>query len=76
MIGPKYPEIYVPLIGENGNAYSIIFRVTEALRRARVSREERAAFEAEATAGDYGHLLRTVAAWVEITPCEDSDDWY
>ena len=60
----KYPEIYVPLVGEDGNAYAILARVSKALKRAGVSKEEVAEFHAEATSGDYDHLLRTVISWV------------
>lgn len=60
----KYPEINIRLVGEDGNAFSILARVTQALRRAGISEDERKAFTDEATAGDYGHLLRTVMAWV------------
>lgn len=63
----KYPEIEVELLGEDGNAFAILGTVRRALRRAGVSEEERAAFMAEATSGDYDHLLQTVMAWVEVT---------
>lgn len=62
---PKYPQVYVQLTGEDGNAFSILGRVQGALRRAGVSAEERAQFVAEATSDDYDHLLRTVMAWVD-----------
>jgi hypothetical protein len=61
---PKYPEIKVQLVGEDGNAFSILGRVQGALKRARVPPEEVKAFIAEATSSDYNHLLRTVMAWV------------
>ena len=71
----KYPEIYVPLVGEDGNAYAILGRVSKALKRAGVSKEEVAEFHAEATSGDYNHLLRTVISWVsEGSEEEDWDD--
>jgi hypothetical protein len=63
---PKYPDITVQLVGEDGNAYSILGRVTRALRQAGVSQAERDAFTQEATAGDYDHLLQTIMRWVEV----------
>lgn len=67
----KYPEVNIRLVGEDGNAFSIIVRVIEALRKAGVDPRERDAFHTEATAGDYDNLLRTVMAWVT---CDENDD--
>tara|TARA_Y100001951_G_scaffold83931_1_gene73080 strand:- start:211 stop:411 length:201 start_codon:yes stop_codon:yes gene_type:complete len=63
----KYPEIKVKLTGEDGNAFSILGRVTRAMRNASVSKEERDAFHAEATSGDYDHLLATAMRWVDVS---------
>jgi hypothetical protein len=60
----KYPEIEVQLSGEDGNAFSIMGRVTKAMRRAGVSSEERAAYQAEAMSGNYDHLLQVTMRWV------------
>jgi hypothetical protein len=64
---PRYPDIIVPLTGEDGNAYSILGRVNRALRQAHVPDDERQAFIAEATQGDYDQLLQVVMQWVEVT---------
>ena len=61
---PKYSHIKVKLSGEDGNAFSIIGRVTKALRNARVPLEERKEFQAEATKTDYNNVLQTVMRWV------------
>lgn len=61
---PKYPEIYVPLVGEDGNAFAILGRVRRALSRAGIPKKEQDTYYKEATSGDYGHLLRTTLAWV------------
>ena len=61
----KYPNIKVRLSGEDGNAFSIIGRVTKALRNARVPLEERKEFQAEATKTDYNNVLQTVMKWVD-----------
>ena len=65
-MAPKYPDITVPLTGEDGNAVAILGRVSRALRQAGVSQAERDAFTQEATAGDYDHLLQTIMRWVEV----------
>ena len=61
-----YPEIVVPLTGENGNAFAILGRVLNALRRAGVDEHQRDAFHTEATSGDYDHLIQTVMEWVSV----------
>ncbi len=63
----KYPNIEVQLSDQDGNAMSIIGRTIKALRRGGVSREERTAFTAEATSGNYDHVLQTVMRWVETS---------
>lgn len=63
----RHPEVHVRLVGEDGNAYSILARVLKALRRASVSKEERDEFTREATSGDYDHLLQTCMRWVDCT---------
>ena len=58
-------DIKVALIGEDGNALSIIGRVAKALRRAgkNTMAED---FQREAMSGDYDHLLQTVQEYVEV----------
>jgi len=63
---PKHPEVKVNLVGQDGNAFSIIGRVTKALRNAGVSPEDQKQFQSEATSGDYDHLLQTVMSWVTV----------
>ena len=63
----KYPDIEVQLVGQDGNAFGIIGRVIESLRRAGVSNKECKQFADEATEGDYNHLLRTCMRWVNVS---------
>jgi hypothetical protein len=63
---PKY-DIEVKLIGNDGNAFSIMGAVTKAMRRAGVSREEQDEYFKQATAGDYNQLLVTTMEWVEVS---------
>lgn len=62
----RHPEITVKLVGEDGNAFSIIGRVQRALRRARVPAEEVEEFRNEAMSGDYSNVLATAMRWVEV----------
>lgn len=73
----KYPEISVPLVGMDGNAFFIIGQVMKALRRGGVDQSEVELFRKEATAGDYNHLLSTVMDWVDTSGDdeEDEEDW-
>ena len=63
----KYPEIEVQLSGNNGNAFSIIGRMINALRNGGVSKVEIEQFTEEAQSGDYDHLLQTCMKWVDVT---------
>ena len=79
----KYPNVSVKLVGEDGNAFSIVARVTSALRSAGVSKEERDLFQAEAMKGDYNQLLGVVMDWVNtddeyevFADDDDDDDFY
>lgn len=62
----KYPDVTVKLVGEDGNAFSILGKVKNALRRAGVPKTEIDAFLKEAMAGDYDHLLITAMEWVNV----------
>ena len=63
---PKYPEVEVTLVGNDGNAFVILGNVTKEMCRAGIEKEERDAFIAEATAGDYDRLLQTCVKWVKV----------
>ena len=63
---PKYPDVTVQLTGEDGNAMSIIGRVSRALSRAGVSPEEEKRFQTEAMSGDYDNVLATAMKWVDV----------
>lgn len=62
---PKF-DIPVRLIGQDGNAFAIIGRVTRAMRNNGCTSEDVNTFLTEATSGDYDHLLRTVMATVVV----------
>jgi hypothetical protein len=66
-VAVKHPEIEVELVGHDGNAFVIIGRVTQALRRAKVPAEEINQFQDECMSGDYDNLLRTCCSWVSVS---------
>lgn len=61
----KFPDAFVQLSGEDGNAGSIMGRVTRELASVGASKDDIAQFRAECISGDYDNLLRTVMRWVE-----------
>lgn len=66
MVDVKFPGVKVALVGEDGNAFSILARVQRALKRGGASAEEVSEFYREATSGDYDNLLRVVMSWVDV----------
>ena len=63
---PKYPEIFVQLTGNDGNAFAIMGAVKSALTKAGVSADEVSEYIRESMSGDYDNLLRTAMDWVEV----------
>ena len=62
---PKYPNIIIPLVGEDGNAFSILGRVRRAMYRSGLGDLEWGDFYCEATSGSYDHLLATIMKWFD-----------
>jgi hypothetical protein len=56
----------VKLVGEDGNAFSIMGRVKKALRRAGADQEYIEKYLSEATSGDYDHLLVVSMEYVNV----------
>jgi hypothetical protein len=56
----------VKLVGEDGNAFSIMGRVKKALRRAGADQEYIEKYLSEATSGDYDHLLVVSMEYVDV----------
>jgi hypothetical protein len=63
---PKYPDIVVQLVDEDGNALAVMGRVSAALRKAGVSDEKITEYLQESTSGDYDNLLATAMKWVVV----------
>lgn len=55
----------VQLVGEDGNAFSILGRVSKALKRAGNDESVVDAYMEQAMAGDYDHLLAVTLAFTD-----------
>jgi hypothetical protein len=63
----KYPEIEVQILGRDGNAFAIMTNISNALRKAGVSKDEISQYTKESMSGDYENLLRTAMRWVSVS---------
>lgn len=63
---PKLPDVTVELVGHDGNAFSILGRVMNAMRAAGHA-DQVDAYHDEATAGDYNNLLAVTMRWVNVS---------
>lgn len=65
--GPRHPEVFVQLSGEDGNVGSIMGRVARALRDADVPGAEITEFRVGIfDCGSYDETLAWVMSWVEV----------
>ena len=58
-------NIKVKLTGTDGNAFAILGKVSDALKRAGY-KDEAKSFLEEAMSGDYNNLLRTCSEYVKV----------
>ena len=58
-------EVPLKLVGEDGNAFSILGRAQKALQGAGLD-DLVPTYMEEATAGDYNHLLQTTMEWFDV----------
>lgn len=71
---PNYDNVIIPitvnLLGLDSNAFIILGVMLKELKRAKrdgkCTQEQIDDFQAEATAGDYDHLLATCMKWVDV----------
>jgi hypothetical protein len=56
----------VKLIGGDGNAFSVLGKCTQALKKSGYSEEEVKKFQAEAMSGNYDHVLATAMKWLDV----------
>ena len=64
-------EARMNLVGEDGNAFSILGRAQQAMRRAKVDKEIIDEYMKEAQSGDYDHLLVTTMNYLI---CDEGDE--
>jgi len=65
-IGRPITGVRVKLIGEDGNAFAILGKVSKALRDAGYDQAFIDEYIEQATSGDYDHLLMTTMPYVEV----------
>lgn len=69
---PKPPDLIpVPYLWDDGNALAIIGKCQKAARRAGWAPQLIEAFKAEATSGDFDHVLQTVMRYFDQAHEED-----
>jgi len=56
----------VELVGQDGNAFAIMGRVSKALRKAGADEEYVKEYQYESMSGDYNNLLRVAMKYVEV----------
>lgn len=68
------PKPRCALVGDDGNALSIMGRVARALKANGYTKAEVEAYHKAATSGDYDHLLRVTMSYVEDCGTERCED--
>jgi hypothetical protein len=63
---PRYPDITLQIVGQEGNAFAILGRAKRAAKAGGLPQTEIDAFWQEATSGDYDHLLATCTKWFKV----------
>jgi len=66
----KYPNAKVRLVGEDGNAFAILARVSAALKAEGCCRCSIEDFQKKAMSGDYNNLLGVVMEYVCVDDCD------
>jgi len=61
-----FPEITVAILGGEGNAFNLLGAVAAAMKRQGTGQKAIDTFYAEATSGDYDHLLQTIMRTVAV----------
>ena len=66
-IVPRYPDIHVKLVDQDGEGFAILARCREAMGKAELPIAEVNKFLADGTAGHYDDLLGAVMRWFETS---------
>ncbi len=72
MSKPLFPEVIVPLLELDSNAFMLIGHSVKMARRANIPKEDIDAFRAEAMSGDYDQVLRTIMKYFST---DSEEDW-
>ena len=60
-------DVDVRLSGTDGNAFALMAKVAQGIKRAGGTKEDEDEFIKQATSGDYDHLLRVCMDWVNVS---------
>jgi hypothetical protein len=64
---PKYPNVTVKLVGQDGNIFNLLAIVNRAMTKAGISGAERDAFNKAVTSTkSYDEALGEILQWVEV----------
>ena len=69
----KYPQVKVELVGQDGNAFSILGRCQKAARKAGLTPEQIDEWRKEAMSGDYDNLLRVCVEYFNVDWVDEQD---
>jgi hypothetical protein len=65
--GPKFPNVHIDIVGEDGNIFFIIGRAITAMRRGGIAQAEIDEFVSEiADSPSYDDALQGIATWVDV----------
>lgn len=64
---PKFPNVKVQLVGQNGNSFVILGLCGRAAKKAGLTKEQIDEFHKEAMGGDYDNLLCTCMKWFDVS---------
>ena len=70
------PKPIVKLVGEDGNAFAIMGRVSNGLRKTGHTKEEISQYTADSMSGDWNHLLSVAMEWSDEDYGDDDDGFY
>jgi len=63
----KFPKAHAKLVGQDGNAFSIMGIVAKAMRRAGCTEADVTAYTEDAMSGDYNNLLQVSMRTVNVS---------
>lgn len=63
------------LVGIDGNAWSIMGAVGQAMRKHGYSNQAKGEMVEDSMSGDYNHVIQTAMFWTDSPEDEDEDDW-